>query len=114
MLRLRLSACIAARIAYAQFRDRVSLFGAARFQRGQPFCVASGALDSNRESLYARSAIHRSLGNLLDRTLVNTAQTPQMWTGTPYAHIMVPTTSMAKSVSKAPAEKKAADENETL
>jgi hypothetical protein len=29
--------------------------------------------------------------------------------GTPYAHIMVPTTSMAKSVPKAPAEKKAAD-----
>jgi hypothetical protein len=33
-----------------------------------------------------------------------------MWKGTPYAHIMVPTTSMAKPVSKAPAEKKAADE----
>jgi len=32
-----------------------------------------------------------------------------MWKGTPYAHIMVPTTSMAKSASKAPAEKKAAD-----
>jgi len=32
-----------------------------------------------------------------------------MWKGTPHAHIMVPTTSMAKSVSKAPAEKKAAD-----
>ena len=30
-----------------------------------------------------------------------------MWKGTPYAHIMVPTTSMAKSASKAPAEKKA-------
>jgi hypothetical protein len=29
--------------------------------------------------------------------------------GTPYAHIMVPTTSMAKSASKVPAEKKAAD-----
>jgi hypothetical protein len=59
----------------------------------------------------ARSAIHRSLRNiLLHRTQVNTAQTPQMWKGTPYAHIMVPTTSIAKSVSKAPAEKKAADE----
>ena len=34
-----------------------------------------------------------------------------MWKGTPYAHIMVPTTSMAKSASKAPAEKKAADKN---
>ena len=32
-----------------------------------------------------------------------------MWKGTPYAHIMVPTTSMPKSASKAPAEKKAAD-----
>ena len=32
-----------------------------------------------------------------------------MWKGTPYAHIMVPTTSMAKSASKAPAEKKPAD-----
>src|SRR5512132_3567518 len=32
-----------------------------------------------------------------------------MWKGTPYAHIMVPTTSMAKSASKAPAEKKATD-----
>jgi hypothetical protein len=32
-----------------------------------------------------------------------------MWKGTPYAHIMVPTTSMAKSAPKAPAEKKAAD-----
>src|SRR5438552_1841731 len=32
-----------------------------------------------------------------------------MWKGTPYAHIMVPTTSMAKSASKAPAEKRAAD-----
>ena len=32
-----------------------------------------------------------------------------MWKGTPYAHIMVPTTSMPKSVSKAPAEKKATD-----
>ena len=32
-----------------------------------------------------------------------------MWKGTPYAHIMVPTTSMAKSASKAPAEKKASD-----
>ncbi len=32
-----------------------------------------------------------------------------MWKGTPYAHIMVPTTSMAKSTSKAPAEKKGAD-----
>jgi hypothetical protein len=32
-----------------------------------------------------------------------------MWKGTPYAHIMVPTTSMAKSASKAPARKKAAD-----
>jgi hypothetical protein len=32
-----------------------------------------------------------------------------MWRGTPYAHIMVPTTSMAKSASKAPAEKKAAE-----
>jgi hypothetical protein len=32
-----------------------------------------------------------------------------MWKGTPYAHIMVPTTSMAKSASKAPAEKKAPD-----
>ena len=32
-----------------------------------------------------------------------------MWKGTPYAHIMVPTTSMAKSPSKAPAEKKADD-----
>jgi hypothetical protein len=32
-----------------------------------------------------------------------------MWKGTPYADIMVPTTSMAKSASKAPAEKKAAD-----
>jgi hypothetical protein len=32
-----------------------------------------------------------------------------MWTGTPYAHIMVPTTSMAKSAPKAPAETKAAD-----
>ena len=31
-----------------------------------------------------------------------------MWKGTPYAHIMVPTTSMAKSTSKVPAEKKAA------
>jgi hypothetical protein len=30
-----------------------------------------------------------------------------MWKGTPYAHIMVPTTSMAKSPSKAPAEKAA-------
>jgi hypothetical protein len=33
-----------------------------------------------------------------------------MWKGTPYAHIMVATTSMAKSVSKAPAEEKAADQ----
>jgi len=32
-----------------------------------------------------------------------------MWKGTPYAHIMVPTTSMAKSASKAPAETKPAD-----
>jgi hypothetical protein len=32
-----------------------------------------------------------------------------MWKGTPYAHIMVPTASMAKSASKAPADKKAAD-----
>ena len=32
-----------------------------------------------------------------------------MWKGTPYAHIMVPTTAMAKSASKAPAGKKAAD-----
>jgi hypothetical protein len=32
-----------------------------------------------------------------------------MWKGTPYAHIMVPTTSMAKSAAKAPTEKKAAD-----
>jgi hypothetical protein len=32
-----------------------------------------------------------------------------MWKGTPYAHIMVPTTSMAKSAPKAPAETKAAD-----
>jgi hypothetical protein len=32
-----------------------------------------------------------------------------MWKGTPYAHIMVPTTSMAKSATKAPAEKKATD-----
>jgi hypothetical protein len=32
-----------------------------------------------------------------------------MWKGTPYAHIMVPTTSMAKSAPKAPTEKKAAD-----
>ena len=32
-----------------------------------------------------------------------------MWKGTPYVHIMVPMTSMAKSASKAPAEKKAAD-----
>lgn len=32
-----------------------------------------------------------------------------MWKGTPYAHIMVPLTSMAKSASKSPAEKKAAD-----
>ena len=29
-----------------------------------------------------------------------------MWKGTPYAHIMVPTTSMAKSTSKSQAEKK--------
>ena len=29
-----------------------------------------------------------------------------MWKGTPYAHIMVPTTSMAKAASKASAEKK--------
>jgi len=34
-----------------------------------------------------------------------------MWKGTPYAHIMVPMTSMAKSASKAPAAKKAADKN---
>ena len=32
-----------------------------------------------------------------------------MWKGTPYAHIMVPTTSMPKSASKAPAAKKASD-----
>ena len=32
-----------------------------------------------------------------------------MWKGTPYAHIMVPTTSMPKSASKAPAAKKTAD-----
>jgi hypothetical protein len=32
-----------------------------------------------------------------------------MWKGTPYAHIMVPTTAMAKSTSRAPAEKKAAE-----
>ena len=32
-----------------------------------------------------------------------------MWKGTPYAHIMVPTTSMAKSPSKAPAEKQAGE-----
>ena len=32
-----------------------------------------------------------------------------MWKGTPYAHIMVPTTAMAKSAPPAPAEKKAAD-----
>jgi hypothetical protein len=32
-----------------------------------------------------------------------------MWKGTPYAHIMVPMTSTAKSASKAPAEKKAAE-----
>ena len=32
-----------------------------------------------------------------------------MWKGTPYAHIMVPTTSMAKSATKAPAETKATD-----
>jgi hypothetical protein len=32
-----------------------------------------------------------------------------MWKGTPYAHIMVPTTSMAKSASKTPAEKNATD-----
>jgi hypothetical protein len=30
-----------------------------------------------------------------------------MWKGTPYAHIMVPTTSTAKSAANAPAEKKA-------
>jgi hypothetical protein len=32
-----------------------------------------------------------------------------MWKRTPYVHIMVPTTSMAKSAPKASAEKKAAD-----
>ena len=32
-----------------------------------------------------------------------------MWKGTPYAHIMVPVTSMAKSAPKATAEKKAAE-----
>jgi hypothetical protein len=32
-----------------------------------------------------------------------------MWKGTPYAHIMVPTTSMATSASKPAAEKKPAD-----
>jgi hypothetical protein len=32
-----------------------------------------------------------------------------MWKGTPYAHIMVPTTSMAKSASTTPAEKKATE-----
>jgi hypothetical protein len=33
-----------------------------------------------------------------------------MWKGTPYAHIMVPTTAMAKSAPKAHAEQKAAEE----
>src|SRR5215472_1899106 len=32
-----------------------------------------------------------------------------MWKGTPYAHIMVPTTSMAKSARKAPAQTQSAD-----
>ena len=32
-----------------------------------------------------------------------------MWKGTPYAHIMVPTTSMVKAASRSPADKKAAD-----
>ena len=32
-----------------------------------------------------------------------------MWKGTPYAHVMVPTTAMAKSASKSPSAKKASD-----
>ena len=41
------------------------------------------------------------------RPPIRLVASPVMWKGTPYAHIMVPTTSMAKSAPKAPvAEKK--------
>jgi hypothetical protein len=37
-----------------QSRDRVGLFSAARFQRGQPFCVASGRPGFQREGIISR------------------------------------------------------------